>query len=94
VLIWLLWSSFLPGIHVEVGQMKRQYSLEEEDTKFVLCDICDGDILIDSYSDIGDTVCCDDCGTYFMLRSLSPVQISLIEDDEEEDSYKDLNFDD
>jgi hypothetical protein len=79
---------------VEVEEMKRQYSLDEEDTKFVVCDICDSDIIIDFYSDIGDTVCCDDCGTYYLLRSLSPVKISLIEDDEDEESYMDLNFDD
>jgi hypothetical protein len=74
--------------------MSRRFDMDEEDTKFVLCEICDSDIMIDFYSDIGDTVSCDDCGAHYILRSLSPVRISLIEGDDDDESCKDLDSDD
>jgi hypothetical protein len=75
--------------------MSKQYAMDEEDTKFALCEICDSDIIIDFYSDIGDTVSCDDCGAFYILQSLSPLRISLVEGDEDDESYtKDLDFDD
>jgi hypothetical protein len=79
---------------MEETDMRKQYDLDEEDTKFAMCEICDSDIVIDFYSDIGDTLSCDDCGAYYILQSLSPVRISLIEGDEDDESYTDLNFDD
>ena len=74
--------------------MSRQYDVGEEDTKFSLCEICDSDIMIDFYSEIGDTISCDDCGAFYILRSISPVRISLIEGEEDDESCKDLDFDD
>jgi hypothetical protein len=75
--------------------MSRQYDIDEEETKFALCEICDSDIIIDFYSEVGDTISCDDCGAYYILQSVSPLRISLIEGDEDDESYnKDLDFDD
>ena len=74
--------------------MSRQNDVDGEDTKFALCEICDSDIMIDFYSEIGDTVSCDDCGTFYILQSISPVRISLIEGEEDDESCKDLDFDD
>lgn len=74
--------------------MSRHYDTEDEDAKFVLCQICESDIIIDFYSEIGDTVSCDDCGTSYILRSLSPIKIALIEGEDDDESCADLNFDD
>ncbi len=74
--------------------MSRQYDRDEEDAKIVTCEICDCDIMIDFYADIGDTVACDDCGAYYILQSLAPPRISLLEGEEDDDSCTDLNFDD
>lgn len=74
--------------------MERNYDLDEEGTKLVMCKICDSDIIIDFYSEVGDTVSCDDCGAFYILQSLSPVKISLINEDGDDESYADLNFDD
>ncbi len=74
--------------------MERNYDMDEEGTKFAMCKICDSDIIIDFYSDVGDTVSCDDCGAFYILQSLSPIKISLINEDGDDESYEDLNFDD
>jgi hypothetical protein len=79
---------------VEVEEMSRQYDVDEEDLKFALCEICDSDIMIDFYSELGDTISCDDCGAFYILQSISPVRISLIEGEEDDESCKDLDFDD
>ncbi len=73
--------------------MSRQYDMDEKGNTFALCEICDSDIIIDFYSEIGDTVSCDDCGAFYIVRSVSPFRISLIEGEEDE-AWKDLNFDD
>jgi len=79
---------------MEEENMSQDYDIGESEAKLALCEICDSDIVIDFYSEIGDTLSCDDCGAFYILQSLSPVRISLIEGDEDDESYSDLNFDD
>jgi hypothetical protein len=74
--------------------MSRHFNMDEEETKFALCEVCDSDIMIDFYAEIGDTVSCDDCGSFYILQSIAPVRIALIDGDEDDESYQDLNFDD
>ena len=74
--------------------MSRNFDMDGEEIKFATCEICDSDIVIDFYSELGDTVSCEDCGTFYVLHSLSPIKISMVEGDEDDDSYLDLNFDD
>ena len=73
--------------------MSSRYDSEDEETKFAICEICDSEIVIDFYAEVGDTLSCDDCGAYYILESLSPIRISLVDSDED-DSLSDLNFDD
>lgn len=74
--------------------MSRRYELDEEETSIVQCEICDGDIIIDPFIDIGDSVVCEDCGAYYLLRSHSPVRLLLTEGDDADESLADLDFDD
>jgi Alpha-aminoadipate carrier protein LysW-like, globular domain len=74
--------------------MSRRHDMDEEETNYAVCEICDSDIAIDFYSEPGDTVSCDDCGAYYTLQSINPIRISLLDGDEDDESYLDLNFDD
>lgn len=53
------------------------------------CEICNEKIVIDYYMDQDDIVTCEECGSDFLIKSLSPLQLSLIEEEEEEDGYFD-----
>jgi hypothetical protein len=79
---------------LEAEEMSRQFDVDEEDSRFALCEICDSDIMIDFYSELGDTVSCDDCGAFYILQSVSPVRISLVEGEDDDESCRDLDFDD
>ena len=54
------------------------------------CPECDADIEVDEYDvDKGDLISCPDCGTNLEVTGLSPVELTLVVNDEEEDEDDD-----
>ncbi len=55
------------------------------------CPECEADVHVDTDTDKGDTLTCDDCGTELEVVGLDPVELDIVEDDdadeEEEDEY-------
>lgn len=69
---------------------KREIQFEEE--RFARCDVCDEYIAIDFYLDTGDLVCCEECDSEYVIKSLDPITLLLLADDYDE--YDDDGFDD
>jgi alpha-aminoadipate/glutamate carrier protein LysW len=61
----------------------------EEDALIEECQICGGDILIDSYSEEDDVVYCNDCEAEYLIRSLDPVRLKLLDDEEDGEDQED-----
>ena len=53
----------------------------EEDTLIEECGVCGGDIIIDSYCEEEDTVYCNDCEAEYVIRSIDPIRLKLLDDD-------------
>ncbi len=55
------------------------------------CPDCEADVHVDTDTDKGDTVTCDECGTKLEIVGLDPVELDIVEDDdadeEEEEDY-------
>ena len=56
------------------------------------CPECDADVHVDTDADKGDSVSCDECGTELEVVGLDPVELDIVEDDDElgdedEDDY-------
>ncbi len=60
------------------------------------CPECDAEIEVDEFDvDKGDQLSCPDCGTNLEVTSLSPLELDLASDDEDdEDDDDDLDDDD
>lgn len=64
----------------------RMNSFEDEIT--VECKVCEEELYLDPYMDLGDTVYCEQCDSEFVIVSTAPIVLRLVD---EEDSYE---FDD
>jgi uncharacterized membrane protein len=53
----------------------------EEDVLIEECTICGGDIIIDSYCEEDDIVYCNDCEVEYLIRSVDPIRLKLLDDD-------------
>lgn len=59
------------------------------------CPECEADVHVDTDTDKGDTVACEECGTELEIVGLDPVELDIVEedadddldDDEDEDEY-------
>lgn len=58
------------------------------------CPECEADVHVDIDSDKGDIVTCDECGTELEVVGLDPVELDIVEgdedlddDEEDEDDY-------
>ena len=57
------------------------------------CPECDADVHVDTDSDKGDTVACEECGTELEVVGLDPLELDIVEEedgldeDEEEDEF-------
>ena len=64
---------------------------EEKKVPTGTCPECEADVHVDTDSDKGDTLTCDECGTELEVVGLDPVELDIVEDDdddeEEEDEY-------
>ncbi len=48
------------------------------------CPDCEADVHVDTDADKGDTVTCDDCGTELEVVGLDPVELDVVEGDDED----------
>lgn len=53
----------------------------EDDVQVEECGVCGGDIIIDSYCEEEDVVYCNDCEAEYLIRSLDPIRLKLLDDD-------------
>ena len=70
-----------------MGKKNRQYDHEE---RFTRCKICDGEIVIEHFMERGEVVSCEECESEYILKSLKPIILTLLEED---DDYDDDYFD-
>lgn len=54
---------------------------DEEDGQIEECSICGGDIIVDGFCEEEDVVYCNDCEAEFLIRSLDPLRLKLLDDD-------------
>jgi lysine biosynthesis protein LysW len=56
-----------------------------------ICPECEADVHVDTDTDKGDIVECDDCGAELEVVGLDPIELDLVEDDyfDEDDEYGD-----
>jgi alpha-aminoadipate carrier protein LysW len=57
-----------------------------------ICPECDADVHVDTDTDKGESVSCEECGTELEVVGLDPVELDIVEeddldDDEDEDEF-------
>ncbi len=70
---------------------------DEEDAIVAECTVCNGDIYIDHDCEEDDIVYCNDCEAEYLVRSLDPLRLTLLDEDlnpdgDEEDSDFDEDY--
>lgn len=53
----------------------------DDDIQIEECTVCGGDIIVDAYCEEEDIVYCNDCEAEYLIRSVDPVRLKLLEDD-------------
>ncbi len=71
---------------------------DEDDAIVEECSVCSGDIFIDQDCEEDDIVYCNDCEAEYLVRSLEPLRLTLLDDDinpdgDDEDSDFDEDYD-
>jgi alpha-aminoadipate carrier protein LysW len=56
-----------------------------EDVPTGICPECEADVYVETDADKGDTLACDECGTDLEIVGLDPIELDIVEDDEDED---------
>ncbi len=54
------------------------------------CPECEADVHVDTDTDKGDTITCEECGTELEVVGLDPVELDIAEDDVDEDEEEDF----
>ena len=49
------------------------------------CPDCEAEVHVDTDADKGDTITCDECGTELEVVGLDPVELDIVEGDDDED---------
>lgn len=62
---------------------------KHEDEELVECKACDGVISLGSYMGRGDIVCCEECDAEYLINSRKPLQLELLNEDEDDDDIYD-----
>ena len=65
---------------------------DEEDIQVEECGICGGDIIIDGFCEEDDMVYCNDCEAEYLIRSLDPIRLKLLSDEEGEEDEDEDDF--
>ncbi|HYO62249.1 MAG TPA: hypothetical protein VER08_01190 [Pyrinomonadaceae bacterium] len=58
------------------------------------CPDCEADVHVDTDADKGDTLTCDECGSALEVVGLDPVELDIVEDDDEDLADEDDEEDD
>ncbi len=66
---------------------------DEEDIQVEECGICGGDIIIDGFCEEDDMVYCNDCEAEYLIRSLDPIRLKPLSDEEGEEDEDDFGDD-
>lgn len=67
---------------------------DEEDVQVEECSVCGGDIIIDGFCEEDDVVYCNDCEAEYLIRSVDPLRLKLLDDDiDSEIDDSDDNYD-
>ncbi len=53
------------------------------------CPECDADVHVDTDSDKGDTVTCEECGSGLEIVGLDPVELDIVDDEDLDDEEED-----
>ncbi|HLL73660.1 MAG TPA: hypothetical protein VK421_00065 [Pyrinomonadaceae bacterium] len=48
------------------------------------CPECEADVYVETDADKGDVVACDECGTDLEIVGLDPIELDIVEDDDED----------
>ena len=72
-----------------MGKKSRQY---ESGTRFGRCELCNNEIPIEFYFDKGEVVICSDCSSEYIIQSLRPVRLMLVDEDYEDDDYIKMTY--
>ncbi len=54
---------------------------DEDDALVEECSVCGGDIYVDPDCEEDDVVYCNDCEAEYLVRSLEPLRLTLLDDD-------------
>ena len=63
------------------GEIMVDRENDEEDIQVEECSICGGDIVVDGFCEEEDIVYCNDCEAEFLIRTLDPLRLKLLDDD-------------
>jgi alpha-aminoadipate/glutamate carrier protein LysW len=64
-----------------LGETMVDEENDEEDIQIEECSVCGGDIIVDSYCEEEDVVYCNDCEAEFLIRSIDPLRLKLLDGD-------------
>ncbi len=48
-----------------------------------MCPECEADVYVETDADKGDALACDECGTELEIVGLDPIELDIVEDDED-----------
>ena len=57
-----------------------------------ICPECDEEVYVDSESEQGDRVTCEECGSDLVVVGLDPIELDLYEETETDDKDEDVDF--
>ena len=57
-----------------------------------ICPECDEEVYVDSESEQGDRVTCEECGSELVVVGLDPIELDLYEETETDDKDEDVDF--
>ena len=57
-----------------------------------ICPECDEEVYVDSETEQGDRVSCDECGTSLVVVGLDPIEMDVYEESEVDDLAEDEEF--
>ena len=66
---------------------------DEDDIQIDECTICGGDIIIDAYCEEEDIVYCNDCEAEYLIRSVDPIRLKLLDEHDDDADDGEGNFD-
>ena len=66
---------------------------DEDDIQIDECTICGGDIIIDAFCEEEDIVYCNDCEAEYLIRSVDPVRLKLLDEHDDDAGDGEDNFD-